>query len=97
MSNFDMERNYSFDEIEVDPRFRRCAFEMKLTFGVWIAYAVISIALSYFLGRGDVTKYVYVLGVPLWVAVGAWLTTAVFFLVVIFVTTRIFQDMDILQ
>ena len=91
MRNVDMERNYSFDEIEVDPRFRRCAFEMKLTFGVWIAYAVLSIALSYFLGRGDVTKYVYVLGVPLWVAVGAWLTTA------IFITTRIFQDMDILQ
>lgn len=97
MRNVDMERNYSFDEIEVDPRFRRCAFEMKLTFDVWIAYAVLSIALSYFLGRGDVTKYVYVLGVPLWVAVGAWLTTAIFFLVVIFVTTRIFQDMDILQ
>lgn len=97
MDSTDMERHYSFDEIEVDPRFKRCAFEMKLTFGVWITYAVVSIALSYFLGRGDVTKYIYVLGVPLWVAVGAWLTTAVFFLVVVYITTRIFQDMDILQ
>jgi uncharacterized membrane protein YhdT len=92
----DTERNYSFDEIEVDPRFKRCEFEMKLTFAVWIAYALISIGLSYFLGRGEVTKYVYVFGVPLWVAVGAWLTTAVFLVIVVFITTRIFQDMDLM-
>lgn len=96
MGGMDMERDYSFDEIEVDPRFKRCEFEMKLTFGVWIAYALTSIGLSYFLGRGDVTKYVYVLGVPLWVAVGAWLTTAVFLLVVMFITMRVFQDMDLM-
>lgn len=92
----DTERNYSFDEIEVDPRFKRCEFEMKLTFAVWIAYALISIGLSYFLGRGEVTKYVYVFGVPLWVAVGSWLTTAVFLVIVVFITTRIFQDMDLM-
>lgn len=68
---------------------------MKLTFAVWIAYAAASIALSYLLGRGDPTKYTYVFGVPMWVAVGAWLTTAVFFVVVVFISTFVFQDMDI--
>ena len=96
MSGIDAERDYSFDEIEVDPRFKRCEFEMKLTFAVWIAYALISIGLSYFLGKGDVTQYVYVLGVPNWVAAGAWLTTAVFLLVIVFITTRVFQDMDLM-
>ena len=95
MSGIDAERDYSFDEIEVDPRFKRCEFEMKLTFAVWIAYALISIGLSYFLGKGDVTQYVYVLARSLWVAAGAD-DYAVFLLVIVFITTRVFQDMDLM-
>lgn len=97
MNSVDGERNYSFNEIEVDSRFRRCEFEMKLTFAVWIAYAAISVGLSYFLGRVDPTKYTYVFGVPMWVAVGAWLTTIVFFLIVCFISKFVFQDMDITE
>lgn len=91
----DMERNYRFEEIEVDPRFRRCEFEMKLTFAVWFAYMISSVSLSYFLGRGEAAGYVYLWGVPLWAAVGAWLTTAVFFVIVVYISLYVFRDMDI--
>ena len=89
------DRNYSFEDIEIDPRFRTCESEMKLTFGVWIAYMIVSVALCYFLGRGDPANYTYLWGVPLWMAIGAWLTTAVFFVVVVFIALFVFKNMDI--
>ena len=89
------DRNYSFEDIEIDPRFRVCESEMKLTFGVWIAYMVVSVALCYFLGRGDPANYTYLWGVPLWMAIGAWLTTAVFFVVVVFISLFVFRNMEI--
>ena len=62
---------------------------MKLTFAVWIAYALISIGLSYFLGK-DVTQQCLCPWRSL-AAAGAWLTTAVFLLVIVFITTRVFR------
>ncbi len=91
----DKERNYRFEDIEIDPRFRTCEFEMKLTFTVWIAYMIVSVALCYFLGRGDPANYTYLWGVPLWMAIGAWLTTAVFFAVVVCISLFVFKNMDI--
>lgn len=88
------DRNYSFDDIEVDPRFIRCAKEMKITFLVWILFAVISIGVSYLLGRGDVQDYTYVAGLPLWWFM-AILISLLFTALVIFITKFVFQDMDL--
>ncbi len=89
------DRNYRFEDIEIDPRFVVCESEMKLTFAVWIAYTIVSVALCYFLGRGEPSNYAYLWGVPLWMAVGVWLTTAVFFVAVILITFFVFRNMDI--
>ena len=94
-NSVDRERNYSFEDIEIDPRFRVCEFEMKLTFAVWFAYMFISVGLSYYFGRGDVADYTYLWGVPFWVVVGAWLPTAVFFGIVIYIALFVFKNMDI--
>jgi uncharacterized membrane protein YhdT len=93
--NVRSEQNYSFDEIEIDPRFEICEFEMKLTFAVWIAYALCSIAISFYLGRGDPTQYTYLWGVPSWLALGVWGSTAVFFILIVYICRRVFKDMDI--
>jgi uncharacterized membrane protein YhdT len=89
------DRNYSFDEIEIDPRFKTCAFEMKLSFAVWGLYMLCSIAISYWLGRGDPAQHVYLWGVPMWMALGVWGTTAVFFVLIVYICRRVFKDMDI--
>jgi fatty acid desaturase len=89
------DRNYSFDEIEIDPRFKICESEMKLTFITWAAYAVISISIFYFFGRGDVTQHAYLWGVPIWLALGVWVTTGIFFVIITFIALRVFKDMDI--
>jgi hypothetical protein len=89
------DRNYSFDEIEIDPRFKICESEMKLTFAVWGLYMLCSIAISFYLGRGDVTQFSYLWGVPAWLALGVWASTAVFFFVILFISFCVFKDMDI--
>lgn len=93
--NVENDRDYRFNDIEVDPRFKVCEFEMKLTFAVWIAYMVVSIGLCYYFGLGDPADYQYLWGVPLWMALGVWVTSAVFFLIVIFISIFVFQNMDI--
>ena len=89
------DQDYSFDEIEIDPRFRICEFEMKLTFAVWFAYAVVSISLSYWLGMGEPAAYSYLWGVPTWLAWGVWVSTAVFFVIIVYICLFVFKNMDI--
>jgi uncharacterized membrane protein YhdT len=93
--NVRSEQDYSFDEIVIDPRFKICEFEMKLTFAVWIAYALCSISISFYLGLGDPAQYSYLWGVPTWLALGVWVSTAVFFVLIMYICRYVFKDMDI--
>lgn len=88
------DRNYSFDEIEIDPRFKRCEKEMKIAFGVQILFTLISIFVGYTLSKGPVDQYDYIMGLPAW-----WfatvLVTVVFTFIVIGITKMVFRDMDL--
>jgi uncharacterized membrane protein YhdT len=88
------DRNYSFDEIEIDPRFKRCEKEMKITFGVQILFTLISVFVAYTLGKGPVEEYKYIMGLPAW-----WfaviVVTIVFTIIVIGITKMVFKDMDL--
>ena len=86
------DRNYDFSEIELDPRFERCEYEMKLSFGSWIVYALTSIGLSYYLSLGEIT---FTYGMPSWFFWGECVTTSVFFIFVCIVSRAVFRDMDL--
>ena len=88
------DRNYSFDEIEIDPRFKRCEKEMKITFGVQILFTLLTVFIAYTLGKGPVEEYKYIMGLPAW-----WFATVliavIFTCIVIGITKFVFQDMDL--
>lgn len=87
-------RDYSFEEIDVDPRFLRCQKEMLITLSTWFAFTIISIAVAYGLGKGPVEEYTYVFGLPLW-WFAAVMVTVVFTFIVIGITLFVFKDMDL--
>lgn len=88
------ETKYSFDEIEVDPRFRICEKEMKLAFGVQIAFTLISVFVAYSLGSGDPKNYTYIMGLPaFWFA--SIVILFIFLGIIIFITKKVFKDMDL--
>jgi uncharacterized membrane protein YhdT len=95
MQHSDSSRDYSFSDVEIDPRFRRCEYEMFLSFGSWIAYALVSVGLSYYLARGGAENMTYTCGVPSWFFWGILVTTGVFFLIVCFLSTSVLKDMDL--
>ena len=88
----DGDRNYDFSEIEIDPRFARCEYEMKLTFGSWIVYALVTIGLSYYLARGGIG---YICGMPTWFFWGECVTAFIFFFLVCFMSRKVFRDMEL--
>ena len=87
-------RDYDFNDIDLDPRFKICNKEMILTFIIWALYTIVTLCLAYGLGRGPVEEYRYICGMPTW-----WfatiISTAVFTLIVIYVTLLVFKDMDL--
>ncbi|GHS96421.1 hypothetical protein AGMMS50276_14760 [Synergistales bacterium] len=91
----DDSRDYSFDDVNIDPRFMRCEREMFLSFSSWIAYALISIGLSYYLARDGVDNITYTYGIPTWYFWGNVVTTGVFLLIVCFFSMSVFKDMDL--
>ena len=88
-------RDYDFKEIEVDPRFARCEYEMKLTFGSWIVFAALSIGLCYGLSRGGAEEMTYICGIPNWFFWGECVMVAVFFCIVCFICKFVYKDMDL--
>ncbi len=61
-------RDYSFDDIEDDPRFVRTTKEMFITFGVYIVYGALMILNLFTLGKHS-ADYPKPFGVPLWIFV----------------------------
>lgn len=86
--------DYDFKDINIDPRFKICEKEMKISFVVWFAYAFITIATAYYLGRGPVENYKYIMGIPAWI-VGSVIVTLIFYIIVLFITNKVFKNMDL--
>ena len=61
-------RNYSFKEIENDPRIVRTTKEMFITMGVYVVYGSLMIINLFTLGRHS-TDFPKVFGFPLWIFV----------------------------
>lgn len=91
----DKSRNYDFKDVDIDPRFKRCELEMKLTFGTWIVYALSSIGISYGVSWMNGEKLVFVFGIPTWFFWGECVTALVFFIVVCFISKKVFKDMEL--
>jgi len=91
----DDSRDYSFSDIEVDPRFKRCEYELFLTYGSWIIYALTSICLSYYLARGGAENMTYTYGIPSWFFWGIMVTSGVYFLIVCYFSMFVLKDMDL--
>ena len=60
-------RNYSFDQIEDDPRLKRTTKEFFITIGVYAIYAALMILNLYIFGSKDPSTYKYILGFPQWI------------------------------
>lgn len=86
--------NYQFKDINIDPRFKICEKEMKLSFAVWFAYTLITISTAYYLGKGPVENYTYILGLPSWIF-SSIIITLLFYLIVLFITNKVFKNIDL--
>lgn len=58
--------DYSFSDIEQDPRFIVCKKEMFICFGIFVVFAVAMLLVVYVVGGGDPAQYNYILGMPAW-------------------------------
>lgn len=87
-------RNYSFDQIEDDPRLKRTTKEFFITIGVYAIYAALMILNLYIFGSKDPSTYKYILGFPQWIFNLVCLLIGMVITVEL-VTTFVYKDMDI--
>lgn len=88
------ERDYDIREIQVDERFRIAKREMLITFVVQLAYTFLMLVVAYTLGKGDPSRYRFVMGMPEW-----WFWSLVITLgflgLIYYLVRRVFKDMPI--
>jgi hypothetical protein len=87
------DRNYTFEDIEQDPRLARSAKEMKITVVYYTIYMTIVILVSYALATGPATEYTYLLGLPTYLT--AMVIIALIGMVGVLLLTRCFTDDDL--
>lgn len=86
-------RDYSFDQIEDDPRIKRTTREFFITIGTYIVYGALMILNLFTLGRHS-TDYPKFLGFPLWIFVLICLLIGMVITVEL-ICTFIYKDMDL--
>lgn len=86
-------RDYSFNQIEDDPRLKRTTKEFFITILVYIIYAVLMITNLFVLGKNP-QNYTYILGFPLWIFIEICLIVGMVVTVEL-ITKFIYKDMDI--
>ena len=60
------DRNYRFEDIPEDPRFKTCKKEALTVIGFWSLFVALTLIIMYTIGVKDPTEYTYVCGLPLW-------------------------------
>jgi len=86
-------RDYSFNDIEEDPRIKRTTKEFFITFGTYIVYGALMILNLFTLGRHS-TDYPKVLGFPLWIFVLICLLIGMVITVEL-ICSFVYKDMDL--
>lgn len=87
-------RDYSFSQIEDDPRMKRTTKEFFITILVYAVYTALMILNLYIFGGKNPAEYKYILGFPQWIfnliclLIGMVVTVEL-------VTTFVYKDMDI--
>ena len=88
------DRNYRFEDIPEDPRFKTCKKEALTVIGFWSLFVALTLIIMYTIGVQDPMEYTYVCGLPLWFFLVCLLILgcigAVFFIV-----KRVFQDFSL--
>lgn len=88
-------REYSFSQIQEDPRIKRTTKEFFITMGTYIIYAALMILNLFTLGR-NTADYPKVLGFPLWILVLICLLVGMVVTVEL-ICTYIYKDMDLTE
>lgn len=86
-------RDYSFNQIEDDPRLKRTTKEFFITILVYVIYAVLMITNLFVLGKNP-KNYTYILGFPLWIFIEICLIVGMVVTVEL-ITKFVYKDMDI--
>ena len=63
------DRNYDFSQIEDDPRLKRSAEEMQMTFWAYAAYVLITLCASYYTAAHFAFNEVFWFGIPAYLMV----------------------------
>lgn len=84
-------RDYSFDDIEEDPRLTSAKKEMLVTFFAYLAYVVIILSLTYYYAAQDMQEMHYLFGLPRYLSVLA-IVAIVGGIVMAFITNFVFKD-----
>lgn len=87
-------RDYDFSDIELDERFVQTNKEFWVTLGVYACYIVLMISNLYLVGGYDVSKYTYVMGMPLWIFLQICILIGMV-VAVLLVVQFVYRDMDI--
>lgn len=83
-------RDYDFDIIETDPRFKQTTKEFWITLGVYLVFAALMIANLLFLNDSKIQVFEF----PLWIFIEILIIIG-FVAAVIILSTYVYKDMDI--
>lgn len=83
-------RDYDFDIIETDPRFKQTTKEFWITLGVYLVFAALMIANLLFLNDSKIQMFEF----PLWIFIEILIIIG-FVAAVIILSTYVYKDMDI--
>ena len=64
-------RDYSFDEIEEDPRLVSAKKEMLVTFFAYLIYVIVMLSMVYYYAAQDMQEMQYLFGLPRYLSVMA--------------------------
>lgn len=84
-------RDYSFDDIEEDPRLTSAKKEMLVTFFAYLIYVIVILSLTYHYAAQDMQEMHYLFGLPRYLSVMA-IVAVVGGVIMAFITNFVFKD-----
>lgn len=87
-------RDYDFQDIDIDPRFKVCKKEFFICCGIFAVFAAAMLFCVFVIGGGDPREYSYICGMPSWyfAVIAVCIVTAVAVSVIL---DKFFQHMSL--